>query len=155
MAGCHALNVEIMVRVHIPQPMNKTVVLIFGDPGAGKSHLAKHLQDTQDYEILSVDSLYLNFIQNERPTLYLPDLAVVVSQHYKTMLGDMDRKAWERYAVSAIKDYIRDRQRIVIEGFLLQPILSAVRSRLPRSINLSVMTVIDGEYFLLTEEMVQ
>ena len=123
--------INTLVKTITTAPKPRKVILIFGEPGSGKSYLAERLRDEYGYNsIISLDTIYMEFITNKYPSLYLPDLAIVISQHYKTILGDSGKKAWKKYAVSFIKSVVKSGGKIVIEGYLLFDILEDVRAKL-------------------------
>lgn len=132
--------------------MAKKVILVFGDPGSGKSYLATGICEGTDYEAIHLDEVYLDFIKEKYPDLYLNSLALVVSQHYNAILGATDKRArriWRDYVMTVIKERLKESSHLVVEGYLLRPILKSVRSRLSKS-GKTVMVVYahDRQYHL-------
>ena len=130
--------------------MNR-IVLIFGDPDSGKSWLANELHDRYGYNVLSVDELYIQFIKEDYPKLYLESLNLVVSQHYKQVLKATEKdgeKRWREYVVSFIKENFNHTSLLAVEGYLLLPVLKYVRSKLSqRGTRVAVVYVHDRKYY--------
>jgi len=66
---------------------HRRVILIFGDPNHGKSHLATQLRDNHGYHVVSLDEVYVKFIQNHYPDFFLPLLREVIAQHYNSIFA--------------------------------------------------------------------
>lgn len=131
--------------------MASRVILIFGDPDSGKSHLAADICEGTDYDAIHIDEVYLDFIKEKYPDLYLNSLALVVSQHYAMILKATEKgveKVWRDHVISVIKERLAQSPRLVVEGYLLQPILKSVRSRLSREgTTVTVIYARDRQYY--------
>ena len=128
------------------------VVLVFGDPDSGKSWLANKLCNEYGYDILALDSAYIQFIIGKYPHLILDSLTLVISQHYQTILKATEKnvdKAWAQYVTDKIcNDMLDNDTPVVIEGYLLAPILKTLRSRLSKVARVSVVYVKDRHYYV-------
>jgi len=124
------------------------IILIFGEPDSGKSYLAGALQDRYGYDVISLDEAYVSFIKEQHPKLYLDSLNLVVSQHYKTVFTALYKrveKDWLKYVVALIKEHRSP--FVVVEGYLLEPILSEVESKLSKKALVVSVYVREQQYF--------
>lgn len=128
--------------------MRYRAVLVFGEPDSGKSYLATKLRDDYGYSVLSLDEAYVDFIKDKCANLYLPDLMAVISQHYRTILDKEGHKAWKEYVVAVAKERLAQDMYLVVEGYLLQPILKAVHSALSKTAKVTVINVRDRKYYV-------
>ena len=129
------------------------VVLIFGEPDNGKSWLASALLSRYDYDIIHVDEVYLEFIKESYPKLYLESLNIVISQHYEMILKRTHKgaeKAWAQHVINVITERLKMSGAIAVEGYLLTPILKTVRARLSKVAYASTVYVKDRRYFAST-----
>jgi dephospho-CoA kinase len=76
-----------MPRARRTATETRRVVLVFGDPGNGKSHLATALREEHGYAVLSLDDVYVKFVRERFQALYLPALERVIAQHFQTILA--------------------------------------------------------------------
>lgn len=132
------------------------VVLIFGDPGQGKSYLANQLRTNYGYYLISLDGIYVEFVQTWYPDLYLPALNRVIAQHYRMMLvvGDRDNfapgavVAWRNHLASLVEATSHQHQLVVVEGYLLLPALDVVQERLADKAVVTTVEVRNRQYFV-------
>ena len=126
------------------------MILIFGDPGHGKTHLADHLHDTYGYYLVSLDELYVEFIQNRYPRFFLDVLPDVIAQHYLYMFAQDPSRvaAWCEHVVLTTKDASTQNQLVAVEGYLLLPALSAVEQRLADLAAVTTVEVRNHQYFV-------
>jgi hypothetical protein len=133
------------------------VVLIYGDPGNGKSYLAKQLSDNCGYHLVGLDDAYIEFIKKRYPGFYLTDLNLVIAQHYLYFLKTWDRpgskyhgalSAWGDWVASLAEDASRQRPLVAIEGYLLGPVLSTVQQRLADIAIITMVQAINGKYLV-------
>ena len=128
----------------------RRAILIFGDPDAGKSWLASQLSGKYiTRHIISLDEVYVEFVKEKLPNLYLPDLMVVIAQHHRTILGNKERKAWEKYVVTYVAESLEHEESIIVEGYLLLPVLDKLQKRLSRMAEVKVIEVRNRQYFVL------
>jgi hypothetical protein len=121
-----------------------SVTLIFGEPGNGKSWLAERLSSN----ILHVDKIYIGFIKDKYPRLYLESLNLVVSQHYSMVLGATEKnhdREWAKYLMGVIQEHLGG--SLVVEGYLIEPVLKSLRYRLSKVARVSVVYVKDRRYY--------
>lgn len=129
--------------------MFKHVLLIFGEPDSGKSWLASELQAHYGYATVALDDVYIQFVQEKYPKLYLESLNIVVSQHYRTILSQErhGERDWRKYAIQTIKDTARANALVAVEGYLLEPILGDVYKAISKVAKVTTIQVIGHQYF--------
>src|SRR3972149_5921032 len=127
------------------------ILLVFGNPDAGKSWLANELKSRHGYEVISLDEVYVSFIKEKYPSLYLDNLNLVISQHYDMILLRTQKdgkKNWREYVISLVKERAKQYPLLVVEGYLLHPILDALRSKLSKVATITTVHVNARKYFL-------
>ena len=96
------------------------VVLVFGDPRNGKSYLAKALREQYGYFVVSLDDVYVQFVQEQFPSLYLPALGQVIAQHYQTMLsvfnGGAAVQAWVSHLAALVTARSIEHRLLVVKA---------------------------------------
>ena|SRR5437762_11590839 len=99
----------------------RRAVLVFGNPGNGKSTLADALSKHHGFHPLSVDAIYVAFVANSYPNLSLPDLRLYIAQHYDTILRlDAAREsAWCSHLTELILAALQEHDAVVADGYLL------------------------------------
>jgi len=125
------------------------VVLITGEPGQGKTYLADRLSENRICGIVHLDSAYVDFIRDRHPSLYLSDIACVVSQHYKTVLSvhRLGRSQWKKYVLALIKEELAGNALLIVEGYLLTSVLEDVLKSLPKDTSIVNVIVRDRRYY--------
>jgi dephospho-CoA kinase len=130
----------------------RRVVLVFGDPGNGKSHLATALHEKHGYAVLSLDDVYVNFVRERFQALYLPALERVIAQHFQTILagynGGAAVQAWVKHLVELVTARSQEHRLLVVEGFLLPPALSQIQQALPSATAVMVVEAKQRQYFV-------
>jgi hypothetical protein len=106
------------------------LLLVYGIPGAGKTHLANTLEDRYSFRRLSLDSVYVEFVRSEWPELYFPALGVLIQSHYQLMrrlreycersLGRDFIDTWHANLLGTIRSTLDEGSAdLVVEGYLL------------------------------------
>jgi dephospho-CoA kinase len=118
----------------------KRVFLLYGNPGSGKSTLARKLRDEHGFRLISLDPLYVEFIQSECPRLYFEALGTWIAPHYKQLFNGKERtkqrygrdlvQEWHEYILARIEDLIAQDDSVVVEGFLLFDCMEFLESSL-------------------------
>src|SRR2546428_11062967 len=111
----------------------RRVVLIFGGPGNGKSHLGKRLRDNHGHHLIELDEVYVKVVKDSYPDLYLPALNQVIAQHFQMILVPCDRAgiapdaeaAWWNHVASLAEAASGEHDLVSVAGFLLLPALDA------------------------------
>jgi hypothetical protein len=133
-------------------PTNRKVVLIFGDPDSGKSYLAQQLHERYGYAYISLDEVYVRFVEERFPDLYLPAIRYVIAQHFQTMLQPCTRgageQAWAEHVASVVEAASSEQPLLAVEGFLLPPALTRVLSRLGGKAKVTVVQARSKQYFV-------
>ena len=125
------------------------VILIFGNPDSGKSWLANKMS----HDVIHVDDAYVSFVKEHYPKAYLGHLNLVVSQHYKAVLKATAKgvdKAWAAYMTALVKEKLNRTSVLIVEGYLLLPILKSIRYRLSRVAQVTVIYAQDRVYYTET-----
>lgn len=142
----------------------KRLILLHGDPGQGKSHLARKLQGEYSFEWLSLDKLYVERIKKHCPFLYFPDLSKFVSHHYQYFLRDARTYILSKYqrdllnewhlhlyaTVQAMSEAFDD---LVVEGWLLHDCLGEVQAQMSGKAQVFAITVVDRKYIYSGKEL--
>ena len=135
----------------------RRVVLIYGASGNGKSYLAKQMSDNCGYHRVGLDDVYIKFIKEQYPDLYLTDLNIVIAQHYHCILKAWDHpggkyhgaeSAWGNYVASFAEDVSRRHPLVAIEGYLLDPVLNTVQQKLVDKAIVTRVEVRMWQYFV-------
>lgn len=137
-------------------PKRRRVVLIYGNPGNGKSHLAEKLEKNYGYHRIELDEVYVKFIRSQYASLDSPKLREVILQHYEYILTPCDRlevypgamEKWRDHVVSITEDASHQHALIVVEGYLLLPAIVAVQRRLGDTAIVAVVEARNGQYFV-------
>jgi hypothetical protein len=144
------------------------VLLIFGNPENGKSHLAKELAK-QGYHHLSVDHTYVDFFREKCPELYFPELRWFIAQHFENILDPRDytirflerdyASEWHSHLLAFVARTSAEHDRLAVEGYLLKFCLDGLEAKLKPSAKVSVIKATGRTYrtigpSLSLEEMV-
>ena len=128
------------------------VVLVFGEPGHGKSHLAEQLQKDCGYYWVKLDEAYVEFVRKQYPDFDLSDLRdkikghweiLVASEHIGMGIAHGYEAAWREHVLSLVESASREHHLVVVEGYLLLPALAAVQERLAAK---AVVTTVEARY---------
>jgi hypothetical protein len=135
----------------------RRVILIWGEPGQGKSHLAKQLSERCDYHVIGLDDAYIEFVKTRYPDFYLKALNLVIAQHYRYMLRVWDHprgaaegamSSWGDWVASLAENATREYPFVAIEGYLLPPVLNTVYQKLVGQATVIVVEVRNRQYFV-------
>jgi len=128
----------------------RRVVLIFGDSGHGKSHLADELHEKYGYYVIRLDDVYVEFIRSRYPDFFLNLLPQVIGQHYNTMFIQSPEgvASWSDHVVSVTKDASAQNPLVAVEGYLLAPVLRAVEESVASLASVTTVEVRYREYFV-------
>lgn len=131
------------------------VVLILGEPGSGKSHLAKQLEAQFGYHVEGLDEVYVDFIRDSYPDFYFNDLGKVIAQHYHYIFPPLTQgagaAAWSEHVASCVEAACREHCLVSVEGYLLSYALEAVLKRLESLARKAVVTIVEArnrQYFI-------
>ena len=62
------------------------LILVYGDPGHGKTYLATQLETGYFFQRLSLDTEYVAFVEDKCPALHMDALRLHVGTHYDHIL---------------------------------------------------------------------
>ena len=131
------------------------VVLIFGDPGQGKSPLANRLRKHR-YHVIGLDAVYLEFVKAQYPTWDFQTLNEVIAQHYFILRRvNGVEEAWRDYVASRVEKDSSQNALVAVEGYLLLPTLDAVQKRLAGKAAVTLVEVRGGQYFTPTTTSIE
>jgi hypothetical protein len=107
----------------------KRVLFVTGLPDTSKSTLAKELHDRHSFQVLTVDKVYVKFVEKEVAFLFFERLDSYVGPHYESILAarEHSKKHFERdfvaewygYLLKRIEELLTDEDSVVVEGYLL------------------------------------
>jgi len=134
----------------------KRVLLIHGDPGNGKSTLAKILKDQYFFNTVPVDDVYVDFILNKFHSLHFEALNRYIAPHYfwireyheyiRKDLGRDPIDDWHEHLLTTIKELSNLYDDLVVEGFLLYDCKDQIENALPKGVKTFQVYVKDREY---------
>jgi hypothetical protein len=110
------------------------VLLLFGNPGNGKSPLAVRLKADHGFEVISVDDVYVEWVKSQHRNLYFPELHAHILQHYHSILGSHPGfvNQWHAYLLALTLERSHEHDRLVVEGYLLFDCKDAYEQELTR-----------------------
>jgi hypothetical protein len=128
---------------------DRQVILIFGNATQGKSSFAKELKTKFGYHVVHLDEVYVTFIKDRYPNLYLEALQHVIGQHYEHILVPCDewsiaigaRAAWRDHVASLVDKEAQKHSLLAVEGYLLFHAMGTVQERLKGK---AIVTIIEA-----------
>ena len=103
------------------------VLLVFGEHLSGKSTLSNKLK-MHHFDVISVDDVYVKWVESHCPSLYFDDLGKYIYHHYHFILaGDYTRSIfrrdllaeWHEHLLAHIIESSQTHESLVVEGYLL------------------------------------
>lgn len=132
----------------------KRLLLIHGDPGSGKTPLGQYLRREYSFEILSLDDLYVKFVEEECPDFYFKKLRNYISQHYHQILDNRGYtekkfgrnlvKEWHEYLFNTI--FSNKADNLIVEGYLLVDCIDDIEIRMSQITQVHQVQVKNGSY---------
>ncbi len=134
------------------------VLLVFGDPGEGKSYLAKELASHCGYSHVAVDSVYVHFIKQRHPELDFKWISRFILEQYQGVLEAGVKShpdwwardpinEWQDYLTERLLDTLRGCPRVAVEGsLLLDDTRAFIRARLPSEMEAHEIRAIQRQY---------
>ncbi len=132
--------------------------MVYGDPEAGKSYLAKKLEENYSCHRLSLDDAYVQFIKTECPMIYFDALGQYIGPHYNAILR-ADAYSLARFGRSFLAEWLLHLRRrvralamfhasIVVEGSVLdEDCRNALQQDLADPLEVFPIEVVDQTYF--------
>ncbi len=134
----------------------RVILLVYGQPGHGKSYLAEKLTTEHLFAALSVDEAYVEFIRIHCPILYFEALQYYIGPHYYSTLVDRDySKAlfgrdfvakWHSFLQVRIEGMSARHVRLIVEGDLLRNCKDRFEAELSRLAQVFQIEVVDRSY---------
>jgi len=139
----------------INDPKQSRVILIYGNPGNGKSYLAEKLEKNYGYHRIELDEVYVDFIRSQYASLDSPILRNIIAQHYN-LLGACHQcgvhpdalEKWQDHVVSIAENASQQYPLVVVEGYLLLPAIVAMQRSLGDTAIVTVVEARNGQYFV-------
>jgi hypothetical protein len=104
--------------------------------------------------LIKLDRVYFNFVENQYPELFREDLSDVIASHYQGVLYLANTpatsgfvEAWQDRVVSDTEDASSENEFVVVEGYLLLPVLVAVQKRLAGKAIVTTVEARNLQYF--------
>jgi chloramphenicol 3-O-phosphotransferase len=120
----------------------KRLILLHGQPRSGKSSLATDLEKDYSFEKLTLDELYVEFIETRCKEYYFERLRNYIRQHYHCILDangyTKDKcgrdlvKEWHEFLFAATSEKIQRYDNVVVEGYLLVDCLDELKARMEK-----------------------
>jgi hypothetical protein len=134
----------------------RVILLVYGQPGHGKSYLAEKLKTEHSFGVLSVDETYVEFIRSRCPMLYLEALEYYVGPHYFSILGDRAYSnthfgrdfvaEWHSYLKDGIEGMAARHDRLIVDGDLLRDCKDQFEAELGKRTKVFQIKVVDRTY---------
>jgi hypothetical protein len=141
---------------------SRRIFLVYGDPDAGKSYLAKKLAENYSCHRLSLDDAYVQFIKVECPMIYFDALGQYIGPHYDAILR-ADAYSLAQFGRSFLAEWLLHLRRrvralamfhasIVVEGYVLdEDCRNALQQDLADPVEVFPIEVVDQTYSYKSE----
>jgi dephospho-CoA kinase len=134
----------------------RVILLVYGEPGNGKSFLAERLKTKYSFAVLSVDEAYEEFIRVHCPMLYFEALEYYIGPHYYAILADREYSRaqlgrdfvaeWHSHLNNCIKAMTARHEKVVVEGGLLRECMNLFEAGLKSLAQVFQIEVIRGRF---------
>jgi hypothetical protein len=134
----------------------RVILLVYGQPGQGKSYLAEKLKAEHSFAVLSVDDTYVEFIKVHCPMLYFDALEYYVGPHHNHIIGDRVYSQaqlgrdffaeWRAYLNECIASLAARHDRVVVEGAAVQHYKDQMETELTSLAPVFQIEVVDRSY---------
>ncbi len=137
---------------------SRRMFLVYGDPDAAKSYLAKKLEENYSCHRLSLDEAYVQFIKAECPIIYFDALDRYIGPHYDAILRE-DTYSLAQFGRSFLAEWLLHLRRrvraltmfhasVVVEGYVLDDdCRGALQQDLADPVEVIPIEVVDHTYF--------
>ena len=137
---------------------SRRIFLIYGDPDAGKSSLAKKLEENYSCQRLSLDQAYVQFIKAECPMIFFDALGQYIAPHYDRILradtyslaqfGRSFLAEWLLHLRRRVRGLVMLHPSVVVEGYVLdEDCRNALLQDLADPVEVFPIQVVDHTYF--------
>lgn len=107
----------------------RQLVAVSGDPGHGKTHLAKQLGARCQVPVVHTDEVYVDFVRRRCPELFFPHLEFYIQAHFHGMVGASEYNLqtlgrdynleWQEHLGGVLSQALEAEAALVVEGYLL------------------------------------
>ena len=113
----------------MPEEKKKILILIYGQPGHGKSTLGEWLVRKAKFRTLHLDSIYEFFVKQNYPEKDIPNLGRCLGPHFDAILeekkygeefADSYKDAWINHLKEVIKKCLNQHPYLAVEGYYLR-----------------------------------
>ena len=137
---------------------SRRMFLVYGDPDAAKSYLAKKLEENYSCHRLSLDEAYVQFIKAECPIIYFDALDRYIGPHYDAILRE-DTYSLAQFGRSFLAEWLLHLRRrvraltmfhasVIVEGYVLDDdCRGALQQDLADPVEVIPIEVVDHTYF--------
>jgi hypothetical protein len=137
---------------------SRRIFLVYGDPDAGTSYLAKRLEENYSCHRLSLDEAYVQFIKAECPIVYFDALRQYIGPHYDAIVR-ADTYSLAQFGRSFLAEWLLHLRRrvralsifhasVVVEGYVLDAdCRGALEQDLPDPVEVFPIEVVNQNYF--------
>ena len=140
-----------------------TVLLICGIPGSGKTWLADKLRREHSFDVLSLDPLYVSFIQQYCPDIYFKKLNLYIQPHYDRIVSNRPYSQhhfgrdfvneWHLHLRQTIEQFVTTHPNVVVDGYLLHDFKDLLHNSPPADTRVFQIEVINRTYRTIGSQM--